>query len=77
MKKSDFDRNGYCGSLCWRQLIFEQKMLVPVLHKFEDTSFIIPEDYDSVLKIIINNYMELPPVEQRVSNHGIKAYWRE
>lgn len=75
MCRYDFDSTGYCGCLCWRELIFKQSMLNPVRHQFESDSFIIPEGYDDVLRIIFGDYMQLPPVEQRVSNHGIKAYW--
>jgi len=48
------------------------------LHKFEDTSFYIMNEYDAWLKALFGNYMELPPVEQR-TGHGHdtnKFYWR-
>ncbi len=76
MNRYDFDSCEYCGCLCWRELIFTRKMVEPAKHVFEDSEFVIPQDYDSVLKIIFGDYMQLPPVEQRVSNHGVRAYWR-
>lgn len=43
---------------------------------FEDRKFYIPKAYDQILKIIYGDYMTLPPVEQRGSNHILKAYWK-
>lgn len=37
---------------------------------FEDTTIIIPSDFDSYLTMEYGNYMTPPPVDQRVSNHG-------
>lgn len=36
---------------------------------FEDTTIIIPQNYDQYLKTNYGNYMKLPPVEKRVSGH--------
>lgn len=44
-----------------------------VLHKFEDSEFYIPKDYDSILKNLYGDYMQLPPIEER-RNHGIVDY---
>lgn len=43
---------------------------------FEGEQFESIKDYDSFLKIYYGNYMELPPVEQRVGKHGIVAYYK-
>ena len=40
---------------------------------FENREFSIPAGYDSYLRGIYGNYMELPPMEKRVS-HSITAY---
>lgn len=42
---------------------------------FEGKHYIAPKGYDSYLSALYGNYMELPPVEQRVSNHNFRA-WR-
>lgn len=42
---------------------------------FEDALFRIPEDWDSFLRSMYGEYMELPPIEQRVSHHEVKIYW--
>ena len=35
---------------------------------FEGKNYLAPNNYDSVLKILYGNYMELPPIEQRQSH---------
>ncbi len=44
--------------------------------KFNGIDVNIVSQYDKVLKDAYGNYMELPPMEKRVT-HGITAYWRE
>lgn len=43
---------------------------------FENNRFLIPENYAEWLTTIYGDYMKLPPIEKRVSNHGFKAYWK-
>ena len=45
-----------------------------VLHKFEDAEFYIPARYDERLKMLFNNYMQLPPEDKRYGHHGILKY---
>lgn len=45
--------------------------------EFEGSSFKAPSDYDTVLKTIYGDYMQLPPKEQRVPHHGFTAYWKD
>ncbi len=48
-----------------------------VLHQFEDSQFYIMKGYDEALHEKYGDYMKLPPIEDRVSKHGIYAhYWR-
>lgn len=77
MKSYDYESSPYCSCLCWRCLIFSKKMLGNKTHRFENKEFRIPEDYDSVLKIIFGDYMTLPPEEKRTSLHGTVAYWKD
>lgn len=35
------------------------------------------KDYDTHLRTIFGDYMQLPPVEQRVGHHGFTAYWKD
>lgn len=43
---------------------------------FENNTFIVPNDYDEILKSIYGDYMVLPPVEKRVSVHCFKAFYK-
>ena len=46
------------------------------VHPFENYIFIISKEYDALLRVVYGNYMQLPPEEQRVSNHGFTACWK-
>lgn len=48
-----------------------------ILHKFEDRELLIMKGYDHYLKCGFGNYMQLPPIEKRVSHHNFQAYWKE
>lgn len=52
--------------------VFEDHLLV----KFEDDQFYIPIGYDVFLKSIFDDYMKLPPEEERKSHHAFKAYYK-
>ncbi|MCH5157840.1 MAG: LicD family protein [Clostridiales bacterium] len=41
-----------------------------VMHKFENTEFMIPENYDAVLRQVFGDYMLLPPEEERKPHHS-------
>lgn len=45
--------------------------------KFESDFYNAPERWDEYLTVAYGNYMELPPVEERISNHRFKVYWKE
>ena len=44
--------------------------------EFEGRLFNAPKEYDQYLTNVFGNYMELPPVNDRVSRHQFEAYWR-
>ena len=44
---------------------------------FEGHILMTIKDYDTYLKSLYGNYMQLPPVEQRVGHHGFTAYWKD
>ncbi len=45
-----------------------------IYQRFESGEFRIPRDYDSRLRSLYRNYMELPPEDKRII-HVTKAYW--
>lgn len=44
--------------------------------EFEGEHFRAPKGYDTYLTIEYGDYMTLPPVEQRVTHHDFKAWWK-
>ena len=42
--------------------------------EFEHKNYKVPSGYDEWLRALYGNYMELPPIEKRVSTHKFKAY---
>ena len=44
--------------------------------EFEGKYFYVPQGYDSWLKNIYGDYMQLPPEDKRVTHHDFKAYWK-
>ena len=54
----------------WASSIFNDYVLLP----FEDGEFSCVADYDSVLRSMYGDYMQLPPEEKRVSHHMCEAY---
>lgn len=47
-----------------------------VFLEFEKKQYRAPIGYDTYLKRMYGNYMELPPVEERFQPHTIKVWWR-
>lgn len=47
-----------------------------ILHKFEDRELCVMKGYDHCLRCGFGDYMQLPPIEKRVSHHSFKAYWK-
>lgn len=41
---------------------------------FEGRTYMISKYYDGLLRVYFGDYMQLPPEEERVSNHGFTAY---
>lgn len=44
--------------------------------EFEGLKFNAPSNYDSYLRRLYGDYMQLPPVEKRVTHHDFDAYWK-
>lgn len=43
---------------------------------FEGKEYVIPQGYKEYLTNIYGDYMQLPPLDQQVSHHSFKAYWK-
>lgn len=56
-----------------RRETFEQYIDI----SFEGHTLRIIKDYDTYLADLYGDYMQLPPVEQRVGHHGFTAYWKD
>ncbi|MDO4413587.1 MAG: LicD family protein [Erysipelotrichaceae bacterium] len=66
--KSDLIAN-YSGAWGKKEIVPVDWYGNGIIVKFEGISVRIPEQYDKWLKQVYGNYMELPPVEKRVSHH--------
>lgn len=55
----------------------EKSCYTQALKEFEGEQFSIPAGYDTILKKIYGDYMQLPPEEERVTHHSNKVYWIE
>ena len=42
--------------------------------KFEDYCFMVPLMSDTILKAVYSDYMQLPPIEKRITHHDFYAY---
>lgn len=56
-----------------RRETYEQYIDVP----FEGHTLRALKDYDTYLTDLYGDYMQLPPIEQRVGHHGFTAYWKD
>ncbi len=74
--KYPYEISDYVGSMTCGDWSVPRDHIEMIDGEFEGMRFIIPKNYDEWLTAIYGDYMQLPPVEQRVSNHGFKAYWK-
>lgn len=57
--------------------IFSKELFLEVINvEFEGHYFYAPKEYDRYLKGLYGNYMELPPINKRVSNHCFEAKYK-
>lgn len=57
--------------------IFEKDFMgSPTLHSFEGNVYNGPEDSDHYLTSLYGDYMQLPPIEKRVTHHDYEAFWK-
>lgn len=59
---------------------FYEKNFFEKVHytKFEDTNLLIIDEYDKYLTDLFGDYMQLPPIDKRISNHSFdKLEWKD
>ncbi len=74
VKENDGPLTNYMGELGLRDIYQRSFFDDYEYHWFEAGMFRIPKEYDKRLRSIYGNYMEMPPVENRIP-HVSKAYW--
>lgn len=79
--KYEFNKAEKIGVVVWgyglREAINKSSLIESVEVTFENRKYLAPLNYAEYLTNIYGNYMELPPIENRVSNHTYKLYWKE
>ena len=59
----------YLGAYGIREFVPKEIMGIPAKYTFEDAEFYGLEDYDSYLRCLYGDYMELPPIDKRNNKH--------
>ena len=78
MRSYDYQNCQFVADLCDLNPVFVDKSFLEkfVELEFEGHSFKASAHYDEWLRLIFGDYMQLPPVERRVSVHSVEAYWK-
>lgn len=76
-----FEESKYIGVTSIVQYLPNEKVkkeeyIKPILLEFEGKKYTAPSNYDTYLTQLYGNYMQLPPVEKRKSDHWFKMYKR-
>ncbi|MCI8957375.1 MAG: LicD family protein [Eubacterium sp.] len=77
-KRHTVESSDYIGCVIWDMSMngfFKKKWFEHFVEmKFEGMNFLCPREYDKVLKQNYNDYMKLPPENQRIGHHFYKMY---
>ena len=81
-RKYPFGSTPMAGSICdtvagERAMIDTSVFEGFLMQEFEGRKYKIPIGYDKWLRRIYGDYMQLPPIEKRVTHHVFKAWWKE
>ena len=74
-----YDQSKYVGCVIWlsggiKDMYKREWFEESEMHCFGKYQFRIPKNYDEILKHICGDYMQLPPVEERIGHHYYKVY---
>ena len=79
-KSKEFDNTKYVGVVCSpykKKDIFDRDIFSNFISiEFENKQYSSIEKYDDYLKQIYGDYMKLPPIENRVTHHTFKAFYK-
>lgn len=78
----DYEKSKYVACMIWldemERAVFEKIDIEnTIFHKFEDTEFRIPANYDKILRQTYGDYMQLPPPEKRIGHHFYRIYKKD
>ena len=72
------DKKRIGNFLGWERAICDKRVFSSFIDgEFEGKSYKIPVGYDEWLREFYGDYMQLPPVEKRVTHHAFKAYAKD
>lgn len=70
-----WEESRYIGCAVWEQDTYEKCDFENVIRMpFEDLSVMVPAEYDRILRPLYDDYMLLPPKENRKPHHNYAAY---
>ena len=76
-KNTNYLVGNWCAYGINKELQLKKNMDKYKIVKFENIEAMIFENYDEILKTTFGNYMELPPIEKRITHHNTEIYWKD
>ena len=79
IRYNDKESNEYMvpGTMYKMRLVFPKALFNDTVEvDFEGLKLIAPAEYDKFLRIVYGDYMQLPPVEKRITHHHFTAYYK-
>ena len=76
---NDKDSNDYMvpGTMYKMRLVFPKALFDNSVEvEFENLKLLAPAEYDSFLRIVYGDYMQLPPLEKRKTHHHFTPYYK-
>jgi phosphorylcholine metabolism protein LicD len=78
-----YENSEYVGPLAWyfskpETVLFKREYFSELKKmKFEKYEFYVPTKFHEVLSCAYGDYMQLPPIEDRIYHHHYKAYKKQ